>query len=156
MTEKLVGASVWEGEMYEHLTSHADNEQRILEEYQSASVDSGSAAFEYLVGLIVEDEIRHHRWFEELASSLRTDAEFLPEKPAIPRLTRWGEHPQQIAQLTEKLLEEERSDSHQLKQLEKELKDQKDTTLWHLLVKLMEIDTEKHIEILNFVKHHAR
>ena len=156
MAEKLIGASVWEGEMYEHLTSHAENEQKILEEYQSASVDSASSAFLYLVGLIVEDEVRHHRWFEELASSIRTDAELRPEEPAIPRLTRWGAHPQQVAQLTEKLLEQERSDSHQLKQLEKELKDQKDTTLWHLLVKLMEIDTDKHIEILNFIKRHAR
>ncbi len=156
MAENLIGASVWESAMYEHLNSHADSEQRILEEYQSAAADSGSAAFSYLVGLIVEDEMRHHRWFADLASSIRTDAEFRPEAPAVPRLTRWGEHPHQVAQLTEKLLEQERADSHQLKVLEKELKEQKDTTLWHLLVKLMEMDTDKHIEILNFVKHHAR
>lgn len=156
MTENLIGASVWEREMYEHLTSHAENEQKILEEYQQASVDSESAAFQYLVGLIVDDEIRHHRWFQELASSIRSDVEFRPEMPAVPRLTRWGAHPHQVAQLTEQLLEQERTDSHQLKALEKELKDQKDTTLWHLLVRLMEIDTEKHIEILNFVKHHAK
>ncbi|HUY06352.1 MAG TPA: hypothetical protein VMU99_03715 [Acidimicrobiales bacterium] len=156
MAEKLIGASVWERELYEHLTSHANNEQKILEEYQSASADSGSVVFEYLVGLIVKDEIRHHSWFEELASTVRTDAEFRPEEPAIPRLTHWGAHPKELAELTEKLLQQERSDSRQLKQLEKQLKFQKDTTLWQLLVKLMEIDTDKHIEILNFVKSHVR
>ena len=32
----------------------------------------------------------------------------------------------------------------------------KDTTLWQLLVKVMELDTEKHAEILRFVRKHAR
>jgi hypothetical protein len=47
-------------------------------------------AFQYLASLIIGDEIRHHRMFKELASALRTDAEFRPEPPAIPRLDHWG------------------------------------------------------------------
>jgi ferritin len=156
MAENLIGASVWEDELYEHLTSHVDNERGLLEAYQSASAESGSAAFQYLAALIMEDEIRHHRRFQELASALRTDAEFRHEEPAIPRLDRWGAHPEKVVELTERLLQQERSDSRELKRLEKELRDLKDTTLWQLLVKLMEADTDKHIEILNFVKDHAR
>ena len=43
-----------------------------------------------------------------------------------------------------------------LRGLAKQLKDVKDTTLWHLLVELMEADTAKHIRILEFIKGHAR
>jgi hypothetical protein len=156
MVTKLVGASVWEEELYEHLTSHVRNERELLVEYQQAAAASGSAAFQYLASLIVEDEVRHHRIFEELASALRTDAELRPEQPAIPRLDQWGPDPAHVVELTERLMEHERADAKELDRLSRELKDVRDTTMWGLLVKLMEMDTEKHLEILEFVRRHAR
>jgi hypothetical protein len=153
---KLVGASVWEEELYEHLTSHESNEREILEEYQQAAATSGSAAFQYLASLIVEDEIRHHRIFEQLASALRTDAELSSEQPAIPRLDHWGPDPAHVVELSERLIERERTDAKSLHRLGREMKDVRDTTMWGLLIKLMEMDTEKHVEILEFVRKHAR
>src|SRR6266700_2229037 len=76
VTNKLIGASVWERELYEHLTSHEDQERQLLVEYKEAADDSKSPAFQYLASLIIDDEIRHHRIFRELASALKTDAEF--------------------------------------------------------------------------------
>ena len=38
----------------------------------------------------------------------------------------------------------------------RELHGVKDTTMWHLLVRLMEMDTSKHLEILQFVRKHAK
>jgi rubrerythrin len=156
MADELIGASVWERALYHHLTSHADSEQELLDAYKTAADESGSAAFVYLVGIITEDEIRHHRWFEQLALALRTDAEFRSEPPAVPRLEHWGPHPERVLGTTEKLLDQERSDDRHLKQLEKDLRDVKDTSLWHLLVLLMLADTKKHIEILSFVADHSR
>lgn len=156
MTSQLVGASVWEEKLYEHLSSHEDNERDLLAEYQQAASASGSPAFQYLASLIVEDEIRHHKIFRDLASALRTDAELRPEDPAIPRLDRWGEDARRVAELSERLLEREHSDAKELRRLAGELKDVRDTTLWGLLVKLMEMDTQKHIEILEFARNHAR
>jgi hypothetical protein len=156
MVSKLVGASVWEEELHEHLTSHVSNEREILLEYQEAAAASGSAAFQYLASLIVEDEIRHHRIFEDLASALRTDAELRPEQPAIPRLDHWGPDPGHVVELTERLMEREREDAKALGRLGREMKDVRDTTMWGLLVKLMEMDTDKHLEILEFVRRHAR
>jgi rubrerythrin len=156
MATKLVGASVWEEELYQHVTSHEEIERGLLVEYQEAATRSQSRAFQYLVSLIVEDEERHHRVFQELASALRTDAEMRPEQPAIPRLDLWGSDPAQIIDMTQRLLERERSDARELHRLAGELKEVKDTTLWHLLVKLMEMDTAKHVEILEFVNHHAK
>jgi len=71
---------------YEHLTSHEHTERELLAEYRNAADESDSPAFQYLVSLIVEDEIRHHRVFRDLAAALRTEAELRPEQPAIPRL----------------------------------------------------------------------
>jgi hypothetical protein len=156
MTTKLVGASVWEENLYEHLTSHEQNERDLLTEYQKAADESGSPAFTYLVGLIVEDEIRHHRVFRDLASALKTEAELRPEEPAVPRLGQLGPNRQRVIELTEQLRDREEADAKQLRHLARELRDVKDTTLWELLVKLMEMDTAKHVEILDFVHSHAR
>ncbi len=155
MSAELVGASVWEETLYEHLVSHEENERDLLLEYQQAAQSSRSPAFAYLVSLIVEDEIRHHRLFADLADSLRIDAEMRPDEPKIPRLDRWGPDPAYIVGLSERLIEHERQDLRVLHGLRRELDDVTDTTLWELLVRLMEADTSKHIEILEFVRRHA-
>ena len=155
MPSQLVGASVWEEELYEHLTSHEENERGLLIEYQKAAQTSDSPAFAYLVSLIAQDEIRHHRMFADLADALKADAELRPEQPKIPRLDGWGPDPAHIAKLSERLIEQEREDLKLLHKLRKELDDVTDTTLWALLVRLMEADTSKHIEILEFARRHA-
>jgi rubrerythrin len=152
---KLIGASVWEVQLYEHLDTHEGRERGRLAQYQQAATDSDSPAFRYLASLIVEDEIRHHRIFRDLASALQTEAELRPDEPTIPRLEGWGAEPQRVVELSERLLAEERADAEELHRLAGELKDLKDTTLWLLLVELMEMDTAKHIEILEFVRRHA-
>jgi len=156
MAAKLVGASAWEEDLYEHLTSHVANERELLVTYQQAAAYSGSAAFRYLASLIVEDEIRHHRIFEDLAQALRADAELRSEDPRIPRLDQWGDDRERVIGLTEELIAQEERDSRELRRLAKELRDVKDTTMWSLLVRLMEMDTDKHLEILNFVRKNAK
>jgi hypothetical protein len=156
MAPKLIGASVWEGDLYDHLLSHMDNERGLLVAYQQAAANSGSPAFRYLASLIVEDEIRHHRMFEDLADALRADAELQSENPRLPRLDGWGANRDQIVELTDGLIAEEHRDAHELRRLAKELHEVKDTTVWHLLVRLMEMDTAKHLEILGFVQKDAK
>jgi rubrerythrin len=156
MAETLIGAAPWEQELYDHLATHQEKERGLLERYQQAAAESGSAAFRYLVTLILEDEVRHHRLFADLSESLRTDTELRPQEARIPRLDYWGDHRQLILELTDGLLAQERSDAKDLRRLGKQLDDVKDTTLWHLLVELMEADTAKHIRILQFIKRNAR
>lgn len=156
MSHKLVGASVWEQNLYDHLLEHVDKESRLLDDYQRSADESGSAAFRYLVSLIVDEEQRHHQRFKELAASLASEAELRNEEPAIPRLDGWGPAREHVIDLTEQFIEEEKADVHELRRLEKQMREVKDTTLWVLIVKLMEADTEKHLQILNFVKDHAR
>src|ERR1700675_367529 len=103
MTTHLIGASVWEQDLYDHFTSHVANERDLLSGYQQAAADSSSAAFRYLTALIVEDEVRHHRLFEDLASALRSDAELRPQEPAIPYIDDWGDDPRHIIEVTARL-----------------------------------------------------
>jgi hypothetical protein len=156
MADTLIGAAPWEQELYDHIAAHQEKERGLLERYQEAADSSGSAAFRYLVSLILEDEVRHHRFFADLAESLRSDVALRPEEAKIPHLDYWGDQRREILELTDGLLAQERSDAKDLRRLGKQLDDVKDTTLWHLLVELMEADTAKHIRILDFIKRHAR
>ena len=148
-------ASPWERDLYAHLMGHVTNERVLLEEYVRAASTTDSKALAYLVNLLVEDERRHHILFSELAAALKSDSEVRAEDPAIPHLDFSRADRSGIRDLTDGLLQREQDDLRELKQLEKELRTVKDTTLWALLVELMQRDTDKHIAILRFAQRHT-
>jgi len=131
-------------------------ERGLLEEYSAVAERSSSKAFSYLVNLLIEDEIRHHRLFLELAKSLKTEAELAGGDPVVPYMDFADADRAAVLDATKELLASEEQDALELKRLQHELRDVKDTTLWGLLVDLMQRDTQKHIAILRFVKKHAR
>lgn len=151
-----VGASPWDSEMFMYLTEHTRREGALLEEYITTAEGTESKALAYLVNLLVEDERRHHRYFNELASSLKSEAELSGAEPVIPRLDLRLVDKAELVATTERLLEHEQSDAAELKRLHKDLRDLQDTTLWGLLVEVMQRDTDKHIAILKFVADHAK
>lgn len=142
--------------MYNHLTTHGVVEGEILNTYKELA-ESGetSAAFRYLAGIILEDEVRHHKMFDDLAESMRQMGELRVEDSPIPPLHGLREDRDLIMEVTERLLEVERDDKKELKALANEYKPYRDTTLWGLLVELMRLDTEKHIMILKFMRDRA-
>ena len=150
------GASAWELDLWNHLTSHVEAERGLLDEYSTVAEQSRSKAFRYLVKLLIEDEIRHHRIFTELAESLKAEAEMSGGEPIIPDMDFVQGDRAAVLAATKKLIESEEQDAHELQRLQRELRDVKDTTLWSLLVDLMQRDTQKHIAILHFVRKNAR
>jgi hypothetical protein len=80
------GVSTWERDLYAHLTSHVEGERGLLEEYRSAAQTCTSKVLRYLVNLLIEDEIRHHRIFKELAESLKNEPLLGGHDPNIPYL----------------------------------------------------------------------
>jgi len=156
-TSYIVGASVWEQELYDYVCSHGAREGAMLAEYQQIAEDeTTSPAFRYLAQMILADERRHHALFDDLATTIRQTAEFRDEGMPIPSLAGLRRDRDRIADITERLLKSERDDSRTLDDLRKKLKDVRDTTLWDLLVEIMQHDTDKHIKILRFVRDHAK
>ncbi len=148
------GWTAAETELFEHLAGHAAREGAILDEYALAATATQSKALAYLIEILMEDERRHHRWFAELASSLEADASFSGTEPAVPRMDFHRADRVAVRNVTERLLDHEKADVKELCRLQKELADVSGTTLWGLLVELMQRDTDKHIAVLTFVKKH--
>jgi hypothetical protein len=155
MSDELTGASAMDQALYRHLSTHVEQEKGLLEEYVQAAAGTESKAMAYVVNLLIEDEQRHHRLFAELASSLKADVECSGD-PVVPRMDFDRSNRTTVAEVTERLLQREEGDARELKRLQRELSVFKDTTLWGLLVELMERDTDKHIALLRFVRRHVK
>ena len=155
MSTSIAGASVWEQDLYGHLVDHVDSEQAVIHQYRDAAQKSPSRAFAYLARLILEDEQRHHRMMQDLAESLRQYAESLGKEETIPLLDRPSDRDELIA-LTDELLAVEKTDQRELAQLRKDIDAAGVRTLWPLIIRLIEHDTSKHIEILTFARRWLR
>jgi len=110
------GASAWELDLWTHLTSHVAAERGLLDEYSKVAEQSSSKALRYLVNLLIEDEIRHHRIFTELAESIKAEAELREEDSIIPDLDFVGSERAEVLAATQKLMEHEDQDAHELQQ----------------------------------------
>src|SRR4029077_18904523 len=69
------GLSVWEADLFRHLTDHMEQEGALLASYKALAEASDADHWRYLVELIIEDEIRHHRLFTELVNAIRSAVE---------------------------------------------------------------------------------
>ena len=153
--ESSAGPSATDRALFAHLNSHIAAERGLLEENSDIADRTESRAFHYLVNLLIEDEIRHHRIFSELAESVETIALMKAEEPAVPFIDFVRADREAVLEATERLLKHENEDAGELKRLQRELRNTKDESLKGLLVELMQRDTQKHIAILQFVRKGA-
>jgi len=151
----IPGASVWEQELYDNLARHVRTEGDIIDDYRRLAAETSSEAFRYLARLIVEDEERHHRFFAELTETVQAFSQLQTEGQPVPFLTSGGADGEELGARTEHFLRVERDDLKELGVLSKQLRPVRDTTLWGLLVELMEMDTRRHIRILEFIRDHV-
>lgn len=132
-------------------STHVRDEVYVLEGYEALARLTDDPGTRYLLELILADERRHHEVFEELAASAAVhpgpDAVTVPHAPhpepeLVPELLRH----------TRRFVELERSDATSLKALVRDLRPAGDELLWRLLVELMQLDTEKHLKILEYLE----
>jgi len=148
------GLSVFEERLYKHLADHVSSEADLIASYRDLAEAPGTPdAARYLLRLVVEDEQRHHRIIGEIATAIgegivwRNDADTVPNMPQ-------GKPLPNLEEVTKRFLAAERADRKQLRTLRKELRPFRDTTMWSLLVEVMELDTAKHIRLLTFIRDH--
>ncbi|HLI16531.1 MAG TPA: hypothetical protein VKV23_10850 [Acidimicrobiales bacterium] len=138
----------WQLRIAHAFSSHVREETHVLDAYELVAQTTGDEGTRYLLRLILDDERRHHEIFEQLSASLdRGEAPRIPDPPNPAPADR----PALSAQ-TRRLLELERSDERSLRELARELRPAERATLWRLLVDLMELDTTKHIRILEYLQ----
>ena len=138
-------------EVLQLLEQHGALEGEALQAYQ-AIVDSAPEedGVTYLVRIILEDEERHHRIFEEMANAFRSmvwSAEVEPKMPPAPS----GDRPELLA-TTKRLLAFEQHDRKELRSLRRRLKGTSGSSLDVLAVEMMLHDTAKHIDMLEYIE----
>lgn len=135
--------------------SHGAREGAALASYERVAADADAgAAVRYLVDLILDDERRHHRVFDEMANELKSFLWEVPVEPRVPSIA-----PRRDAALlaqTEALLAFENEDRKELRHLQKALRHSPRSSLHPLLVELMLHDTAKHVAILTFIRDHLK
>ncbi len=147
--------SVWEEDLLERLEAHTREENHLLDSYAELAGASAHKHVRYLGSLLLEDEIKHHRIFDELTKSLLSDIEFREVEGSVPRLDPAADEGDLLERARE-LLKFEEDDLKGLHVLSKQLDPVKKTTLWGLLVEMMEFDTRKHIRMLRFIIDEAK
>lgn len=154
---EVVGAEEksWDAALLEQLSAHVQAEREVLAGYAVAAETAEEPDVRYLINLIVEDEMRHHRVLEEMVHALESAMRWERVDPAVPERTHRPLSPE-VRQLTERFLEIERTDKRELRDLRRQLGPVADTTLWPLLVDLMLLDTDKHLRILEHLAERPR
>jgi len=151
---RMTGASVDTRALVELITRHGVEEGRLLATYEELVDTTTDQGVRYLVGLILDDERRHHRLLAEIANSMAWGS--LAESPedSTPDLPRALEG--ELLAQTKRLRKAERSDYRELRRIRRRLRPFAGTTLWALVIDLMLLDTKKHATILRFLERHGR
>jgi len=143
----------WWAAIIHQFKTHVREEASFLEAYEQLVHEANEPSVRFLIGAVLDDERRHHALFEAMADAALGAGD--PDVvPAAPQLS--VETANRLLDPTEHFLAAEIEDRERLGQLRRQLKPVRDDTLWPLLVELMEIDTGKHIRILEYLRDRLR
>jgi rubrerythrin len=141
-------AAEWWASIAHAFQAHVRNETELIESYRAllSRVEDDSARI--LLEMILDDETRHHELFARMAEAARAAA-------ADDGRRRSAADPELLA-ATERFLDAEREDREQLRALRRDLRPSSDEHLWRLLVEVMEMDTDKHVKVLEHLRDRFR
>ncbi len=143
-------------EVVEALDRHGREEAELLARYEQYVARSGSPVSKYLVGLVMDEERRHHQMLEELANTIAW-GHLGDQALQLPLEAGGRARPDRVLRAeTRSLLRHERRDRRQIRALGRRLRRYGDEALWGLLIELMRLDTEKHVSILRFIERDNR
>ena len=134
-----------------HVDEHLTMERQVMADYAVVAETSPDAYVRYLSAMILDDERRHHRLLLELRNRVESDVTWRETDPALPRVTVPTDR-DQLSEVVARFIDVEQHDAEELRALRRQLRPVKETSLLSLIVELMELDTEKHLRILEFVR----
>lgn len=136
------------------LREHGPREGAALTEYKRLIEQCDDPGVRYLAETILADEERHHRQITEMLHQIESFLWEVDVEPSTPYLREHRDP--ELREATERLLQLEREDAAELRQLRKRVKNQDRSSMLPLLVELMIHDTSKHIEILKLIRAHVK
>jgi len=140
-------------------SQHVEGERDSIRRYEALATDASLGAdIRFLISLIIADEVRHHRYLQAMTAALKSEVELRPAEGSLPAMT-WRMDPakrDECLAATQELLAIERSDLGELRRLKKQLRPFSGVTLWGIVVACMESDTQKHLEVLEFLTRHLK
>jgi len=149
----MTGASVDTRDLVDLIVRHGTEEGELLARYETLAAGSDNEMAAYVIGLILEDERRHHRLLAEVANAAAwSNTSRAPEGATPPVLG--GIDGELLAQ-TRRLLAAEQKDERALRRIRRKMKPFADTTLWALVIDMMILDTKKHATMLRFLEQHG-
>ncbi|MHB8221167.1 MAG: ferritin family protein [Acidimicrobiales bacterium] len=153
--ERLLGASVAEQELFDAIVAHERSEEETISDYESLAATTSSQAVAYVLGLIVEDERRHHRILTELANTVRSEATMVERGRTVPTLDARGSDTA-LKESTRRFMEMERRDHSELKRLARRIRANSESPLAVLVVDMLVSDTRRHIKLLRRLRRLVR
>jgi rubrerythrin len=144
-----VQVSVWAQHLAAHLDDHMDNEREALRAYREMAGRADDRVG-LLVTQILDDEIRHHQQFAELRDALRSEVEGRGRNGRAKTM-KASDLDALLAQ-TDTLLALEKADLKELRRLAKTLRQVEDTAWRAVIVESMELDTRKHVRLLEGIR----
>jgi len=133
------------------LEAHEREEEDVLKDYEAAAKDAPDAGFRFLMGLVLEDEQRHHRLSKAMADEVERSLMWLKNEEPLPPISPTGEECKQLLRQTERFLQIERDGERQLADMHGQVKEH-NAGLFELIVDMMRADTRKHVHILEYIK----
>jgi rubrerythrin len=135
--------------------SHDGKEGDFIRSYKEIATKSKDPLIKFLLQLIIADEERHHAVMHAMASSLRGSINWSKPQDAIPTLGELGAEKDELTKLTGDFIKLEKDGIKESKQLLKATKGYYQG-LFTLLVTTMIHDSEKHVEILDFLRQRLK
>jgi rubrerythrin len=137
--------------LFAQLEAHEREEETTLKDYQAAAKDAPDAGFRYLMGLVLEDEERHHRLSKAMADEVEQSLLWIQGNQPLPDIHPAREQRENLLRQTEQFLQIEEDGDRQLAGLRAQVKNLH-AGLLQLMVDIMRTDTRKHIQILKYIK----
>ena len=138
--------------LFAQLEAHECEEAEVLEDYEAAAHEAPDAGFRYLMGLVLEDEERHHRLSKAMADEVEQSLLWLKGDEPLPGIHASAQVRDKLLRETERFLQIEHDGERQLAHLRHQVKDMH-AGLLELIVDMMDADTRKHVRILEYIKH---
>lgn len=137
--------------LMKELETHEGHEGKFVKRYQEIAEKSKNPLIKFLLQLIISDEEKHHAVARSMVSTLKGDLTWTKPNDAIRGLYELGEGREEFLKLTEEFIRLEKEGVKEYKKLVKESKGYY-RNLFVLLFQSMIHDSEKHVEILEFLR----